>query len=42
MQLEKERMQLDYKVNWYKAQTDRNFKTNQAENDTKRTEIELE
>ena len=41
IQIEQQKIQLEYQVNDYKAKTDRNFKESQAENDTKRTEIEL-
>lgn len=41
MQLEQTKMQLQNQVEMYKAKTDRTFKESQAENDTKRTEIEL-
>ena len=41
LQIEQQKMQLQYKIDEYKAKTDRAFKEAQAENDTKRTEIEL-
>lgn len=41
LQIEKEKIQLQFQIDDYKAKTDRTFKENQAENDTKRTEIEL-
>ena len=41
MQLEQTKIQLQSQVEMYKAKTDRTFKETQAENDTKRTEIEL-
>lgn len=41
LQIEREKIQLQYQVDDYKAKTERTFKENQAENDTKRTEIEL-
>lgn len=41
MQLEQTKIQLQNQVDMYKAKTDRTFKEVQAENDTKRTEIEL-
>ena len=41
IQIEREKIQLQYQVDDYKAKTERTFKENQAENDTKRTEIEL-
>ena len=40
LQLEQTEIQLRNQVEMYKAQTDRAFKENRAENDTKRTEIE--
>ena len=41
LQIEQQKIQLQYQVDDYKAKTDRTFKETQAENDTKRTEIEL-
>ena len=41
LQIEQQKVQLQYQVDDYKAKTERTFKENQAENDTKRTEIEL-
>jgi len=41
MQLEQNKIQLQYQVDWYKSQTDRQYKTKMADNDTKRVEIEL-
>ena len=41
LQIEQQKIQLQYQVDDFKAKTDRNFKETQAENDTKRTEIEL-
>ena len=41
LQIEQQKIQLQYKVDDYKAKTERTFKESQAENDTKRTEIEL-
>lgn len=41
MQLEQNKIQLQYQVDWYKNQTDRQYKTKMADNDTKRVEIEL-
>ena len=41
LQIEKQKIQLQYQIDDYKAKTDRTYKENQAENDTKRTEIEL-
>ena len=40
LQIEREKVQLQYQIDDFKAKTDRTFKENQAENDTKRTEIE--
>ena len=40
LQIEQQKIQLQYQVDNYKAITDRTFKESQAENDTKRTEIE--
>ena len=41
LKIEQQKIQLQYQVDNYKAITDRTFKESQAENDTKRTEIEL-
>ena len=41
LQIERDKMQLQYKLDDFKNKTDRTFKETQAENDTKRTEIEL-
>ena len=41
LQIEQQKIQLQYQVEDFKAKTDRTFKESQAENDTKRTEIEL-
>ena len=41
LQIEREKIQMQYQIDDYKAKTERTFKENQAENDTKRTEIEL-
>lgn len=41
LQIEREKIQLQYQIDDFKAKTDRTFKETQAENDTKRTEIEL-
>ena len=41
LQIEQQKIQLQYKVDDYKAKTERTFKESQAENDSKRTEIEL-
>ncbi len=40
LQIEQQKVKLQYQVDDYKAKTERAFKENQAENDTKRTEIE--
>lgn len=41
LQIEREKIQLQYKIDDFKNRTERTFKETQAENDTKRTEIEL-
>ena len=41
LQIEREKNQMQFQLDDYKNKTDRTFKENQAENDTKRTEIEL-
>ena len=41
LQIEQQKIQLQYQVEDFKAKTDRTYKETQAENDTKRTEIEL-
>lgn len=41
LQIEKEKIQMQYQLDDYKNKTDRTFKESQAENDTKRTQIEL-
>lgn len=41
LQIEQQKVQLQYKIDEYKANTDRTYKESQAENDSKRTEIEL-
>lgn len=41
LQLESQKIRLQNEVEMYKAKTDRTYKESQAENDTKRTEIEL-
>ena len=41
LQIEREKNQMQYQLDDYKNKTDRTFKESQAENDTKRTEIEL-
>ena len=40
LQIEREKIQLQYQIDDFKNKTDRTFKESQAENDTKRTEIE--
>jgi hypothetical protein len=42
IQIEQKRLETESQINWYKAKTDRDFKTNQAENDSKRTDIEYQ
>ena len=42
LQIEKQKIQLQFQIDDYKAKTDRTYKEVQAENDTKRTEIELQ
>ena len=39
--VEKDKFKLEEQIDDYKNKTDRTFKETQAENDTKRTEIEL-
>lgn len=41
LQIEQQKLQLQFQIEDYKNRTDRAFKENKAENDTKRTEIEL-
>ena len=41
LQIEREKNQMQFQLDDYKNKTDRTFKETQAENDTKRTEIEL-
>ena len=41
LQIEQQKIQLQFQIDDYKAKTDRTFKETQAENDTKRTQIEL-
>ena len=41
LQIEREKIQMQYQLDDFKNKTDRTFKESQAENDTKRTEIEL-
>lgn len=42
IQLEQQRLKTESEINWFKAKTERDFKQNTAENDTKRTEIEYQ
>lgn len=39
--LERDKLKMSNELEWYKAQTDRQYKNTSAQNDTKRTEIEL-
>ena len=41
LQLEQQKLKLQNEVDMFKAKTDRTYKESQAENDTKRTEIEM-
>lgn len=41
MQIEQQKLQVESQINWYKAKTERTYKEATADNDTKRTEIEL-
>ena len=41
MKLETDKMNLEYKVDWFKAQTDRTYRQKQMEIEEKRTEIEI-
>lgn len=41
IQLESQKIQMQNEVEWYKARTERNYKESVAEQDAKRTEIEL-
>ena len=41
IQLEKEKIKADSEIRWYMARTERDFKASQAENDSKKVEIEL-
>lgn len=41
LQLEKQKIDTEAEIKWYQAQTDREFKTKSAENDSKKVEIEL-
>lgn len=40
IQIEQQKVKDDTDINWYKARTERDFKSTQADNDTKRTDIE--
>lgn len=40
LEIESQKIKNDYEINTYKAKTERTFKSNQADNDTKRTQIE--
>ena len=42
LKLEKSEIDTKYKIEWYKAQTDRTYKDKQAEEDKRRTDIELQ
>ena len=42
IQLEQAKLKADSEVEWFKAQTDRTFKQQQVDNDTKRVQIELD
>ncbi len=41
LQLEKEKLKQDAQIRWYSAQTDRNYKTQQAQTDAKKVQMEL-
>ena len=41
LKLEQEKLQLTYKVDWYKAQTERTYKTRQMDIEQRRTDIEI-
>ena len=41
MQLEKQKLQLEFKVDWFNAQTDRTYKSKMAEEQSRRTDIEI-
>ena len=41
MQLEQQKINLEYQVNWFKAQTDRTYRDRQLDIEEKRTDIEL-
>ena len=40
LKIEREKVKVESDINWFKAKTERDFKSNTAENDNKRTEIE--
>lgn len=42
MQLEQQKMQLEYKVDWFNAQTDRSYKDKMAEEAVRRTNVEIQ
>lgn len=41
LQIERDKAQNDSEIMWYQARTERNYKSTQSDNDTKRTDIEL-
>lgn len=41
LKLEQEKINLDYQVNWFKAQTDRSYRDRQMDIEEKRTEVEI-
>ena len=41
LEIERERLKADTQIRWYEAQTNRDFKTNQAEVDKQKVQIEL-
>ena len=41
MRLEQEKMQLQYKVDWFKAQADQKYKQDQIDLARKRTEVQI-
>ena len=42
LQLEQQKMQMEYKIEQFKAQTDRTYKEASAEQDRRRTDIEIQ
>lgn len=40
LEIEREKVKSESEINWFKAQTERNFKSVQSDNDTRRTDIE--